>query len=358
MISSRIFIIALLAGICILPNAAGATTFVDPLDAPAVKTVRAVSSLLMAVVRSGDRRLVAVGQLGNIVLSDDAGKTWTQADVPLSVNLLSVRFATPERGWATGHYGVILTTTDGGQHWHRQLDGREANRLIHDYYRRRVAAGEESMERYLRAADLDYQNGPAQAFLDAWFTDTHTGYAVGSFGLIMRTDDDGKTWTPWMDRVDNPAALHLNAILGAEAGLFIASERGTVFRLDETQQRFVPTHTGYKGTFFGLVGDRDYVMAFGLHGNAYKSKDAGKHWLPVVTGTQSNINGGTILDDGRVVLVCQSGEVLVSRDHGDHFAVLPSHSGEALTAVSEISGNKIAIVGQGGLHVESLGNAP
>ena len=39
-----------------------------------------------------------------------------------SVLITSVDFANAEKGWATGHHGVILTTEDGGQ-WTRQLDG-------------------------------------------------------------------------------------------------------------------------------------------------------------------------------------------------------------------------------------------
>jgi photosystem II stability/assembly factor-like uncharacterized protein len=150
--------------------------FVDPLDEPSVRSALPARRLLNAAAVAGTR-LVAAGQRGHIVVSDDRGKTWTQAEVPVSADLTGLSFPTAQRGWAVGHDGVVLVTTDGGMSWTRQLDGR------------RIQAG-------LPLEQL--------SLLDVWFDDEKSGTAVGAFGLILRTEDGGATWTPWLDRAENP----------------------------------------------------------------------------------------------------------------------------------------------------------
>jgi photosystem II stability/assembly factor-like uncharacterized protein len=118
-------IYALFAGLALLAAPPLSVAFQDPLDTPAVMDARAPRSLLNDIVLAG-KRLVAVGQRGHIVYSDDHGKHWTQAAVPVSSDLTAVSFPTPMMGWAVGHDGVVLATKDGGVTWARQLDGRAA----------------------------------------------------------------------------------------------------------------------------------------------------------------------------------------------------------------------------------------
>ena len=87
-------------------------TFVDVLDTPSAMTPLASRSLLNGIARAGNR-LVAVGARGHILYSDDEGKSWKQAKVPVSSDLTAVNFSTPQQGWAVGHDGVIVRWTEG-----------------------------------------------------------------------------------------------------------------------------------------------------------------------------------------------------------------------------------------------------
>ena len=93
--------------------------FDDPLDSPAAKVQAVAANPSMAVVAVG-RRLLAVGMRGLISFSDDGGKSWRQAQVPLQSDLTAAYFATPNIGWAVGHDGVILRSDDAGASWQRQ----------------------------------------------------------------------------------------------------------------------------------------------------------------------------------------------------------------------------------------------
>lgn len=343
-----------LAGL-LMPSAVIAVqpAFKDPLDSHAVKTERAKTAPLTGLARAGNL-LVAVGPLGRILVSDDSGKTWIQADVPTSADLVAVSFSTPRHGWAVGHHGVILHSFDSGKRWSRQIDGRQTAALIRDYYQQRVDAGEIAMMRHVREAQLNFKDGPTLPLLDVWFENEKAGFAVGAFGTILATCDAGATWTPWMDRVDNPESLHLNAIRGIGPDIFIASERGIVFRFDRTRQQFLAMRTGYQGSFFGLVGGKGFVIAFGLRGNAYKSTDGGTTWRRNDTGTDANINAGAVHENGQLVLAAQDGSLLVSKDRGESFARLPFARPTPAAGIAPAGGAGIAVVGAQGVRTHPL----
>src|SRR5438552_4235956 len=84
----------------------------DPLVRGSTLTQRAMSALMTAVALAGTR-LVAVGERGTILTSEDHGASWRQQSAPVSVMLTNVQFATARTGWAVGHSGVVLVTHDG-----------------------------------------------------------------------------------------------------------------------------------------------------------------------------------------------------------------------------------------------------
>lgn len=292
----------------------GTRPAIDPLFTPVVQSNLAPSTQLVGLARAGER-LVAVGWRGHIVYSDDQGRTWQQAEVPVGADLTAVNFPTAESGWAVGHGGVILHSRDGGKTWTKQQDGFSTARLMTSYYQQRLdQAGEAERaqaESFIEQVRLNYETGPEQPWLDVWFENDQHGYVVGSFNLIMETHDGGEHWKPLLERMDNPESLHLSAINAVGGELYIASERGTVFQLDKYTQRFVALNTGYIGSFFGVTGDARAVVAYGLRGNAWRSLDKGASWKQITTGTDATLTGATMLDHGRLAVVSQGGMLLL-----------------------------------------------
>jgi photosystem II stability/assembly factor-like uncharacterized protein len=317
--------------------------FRDPLDQPAARNARLDLAHVNAISRAGSR-LVAVGLRGLVVHSDGAGAAWRQADVPVASDLTAVQFIDAQRGWAVGHDGVVLHSADGGAHWVRQLDGRQAAELLTRHFTALVAAGEAGAAPLLELVRQNYAAGPEQALLGVLFEDALRGWACGSFGTLLRTRDGGATWESAMEHIDNPRALHLNALLQVGGTVLIASEQGTVFRLDAQRARFVPESTGYPGSFFGLAGHGHLAVAFGLRGTAYRSRDAGRRWERLSTGTAAGLNAGALLDDGTLALASQDGRVLLSSDEGDSFRTLAPARASPLTAIVP-AGPGVAVIG-------------
>jgi photosystem II stability/assembly factor-like uncharacterized protein len=119
--------------------AAADTAALDVLDVPALRSPLAPRSLLNGLARAGDR-VVAVGQRGHVLYSDDAGGNWQQAEVPVSSDLVAVSFPSASSGWAVGHDGVILHTNNAGATWSRQFDGRRVGALLLEAYPENASA--------------------------------------------------------------------------------------------------------------------------------------------------------------------------------------------------------------------------
>ncbi|MDB6052153.1 MAG: hypothetical protein JWR17_4899 [Pseudomonas sp.] len=304
----------LLAALCAMALSARAdaqTGFMDPLDRPASSISQLTRAHLNSVTTAG-KRLVAVGARGLIMFSDDAGANWSQAPSPVSSDLLGVNFPTPEQGWAVGHEGVILHTADGGLSWSKQLDGHAASALLTEHFDALAAAGDPTAAVFQEAVKLNYQDGPEQALMDVWFSDENNGVAVGTFGTLFATHDGGRHWESWMERADNPDLLHYMAISGSGSEMYIAAERGVVFKLDPRTQRFIRLETGYLGSFFSIKATSRMIVAAGLRGSAYKSSDGGVTWQTLPTGINVAISDVQSLPDGRFLLAGVDGKVVIS----------------------------------------------
>src|ERR1700687_136600 len=122
---------------------------------------------LNAVVAPVPGSLVAVGDSGTIVRSDDGGKTWTTQCSGTTDDLQGVSFVNAQTGWAVGSHRVfgtdrytqtILHTIDGGDTWTRQ------------------------------------ETGSSWPLYGVSFVDAMTGWVVGAY-RIFHTTDGGATWT-------------------------------------------------------------------------------------------------------------------------------------------------------------------
>lgn len=331
---------------------AAAAGFIDPLDMPAPPSVHLTDRPLRALALAGER-LLAVGERGRIILSDDAGKSWRQAKVPISSDLNAVDFASPQLGWVAGHDGTILHTQDGGESWTLRLDGRRIHSLVVDHYRRRLQAGHADTVRLLEEIGTLMQPGPSSFFMDIAFESAKDGIAVGKFGLILGTRDGGLTWVPLLEQVPNPDYLHLSAVRHIAGRTWIVGERGQAWVRDAGQSVFRLVPVGYEGGLFGIIGDAHFVLAYGMRGNAFRSTDGGRHWSRVETGVASGLSHGMVRPGGQVVLTTLAGQLLASRDAGRSFKPFVASAPTMFTAVIGLSCGPLVLAGLNGVRLQS-----
>jgi len=305
-------------------------------DAPAsdivfsVESAKASKSLMLDVVHAG-ARLIAVGDRGHILYSDDQGQTWTQAKVPTRALLTSVFFVDDKHGWAVGHDAQILASEDGGVTWTKQFE------------------------------DLKRES----PLLDVWFQDVNSGFAVGAYGALLTTTDGGKHWEDVSDRLDNEDQYHLNAIASVkDAGLFIVGEQGSMFRSADGGETWEKLEGPYEGSLFGVIGTAqpNTLLAYGLRGNLFRSTDFGTTWEPVELkaargALEFGLSGGTLLDDGTLVIVGNGGSVISSKDDGETFSVFNRPDRISVSAVTAAGNGNLILAGQGGVRATTPNGA-
>ncbi|MBO1537270.1 YCF48-related protein [Pseudomonas sp. OA65] len=332
---------------------AGSAAVGVPLNTPAMRVPAAQNSVLIDLARAG-ARLVAVGERGLVLFSDDDGQSWHQAWVPVSVSLTAVRFVDAQKGWAVGHAGVVLATLDGGEHWTLQLDGARVAQLELDAAKADQATAADPDAALVRVQNAErlVADGPDKPFLALEFVDAHRGLIVGAYGLALQTTDGGATWQSLMGHIANPNGMHLYAISHQGTRWFLAGEQGYLARSDDDAVSFNQLDSPYEGSFFTLQnrGDGALVVA-GLKGNAFVSRDAGASFQRLSVPMPISFNDATRLADGQLLLVNQGG-TLFRNSEQTGTALLPwgEPLGKPVSSVIEAADGSLIIAGFTGLQ--------
>lgn len=290
---------------------------------------KAVDGLLLDVAYTG-KRYVAVGNHGVILLSNKGADAttdldWQQVQVPVSVMLNRLEFADEANGWAVGHDGVILHTSDGGASWTVQF---------------RDASG-------------------SQAFYDIHVWSGKRAIAVGS-GRAVITEDGGDSW----EELQHPLFdlnWNFNAIgqLSNDC-LFVAGERGLLARSCDDARSWEQVRTPYIGSFYGVLGyGPSGVVVFGMRGHVYVADDVMQldtvdprtwdpymarsvndpwelqalGWRRIGTPIERSLYGGQRYGAHRVVLVGVAGSTVAGDLRYDDLVSLPTSTNEPLSAV-------------------------
>lgn len=359
---------------------------------PAIKSMKVAESLLQDIVRVGDR-LVAVGERGHIIWSDDSGRSWNQAEVPTRQMLNAVFFINDSKGWAVGHDGLVLVTRDGGKTWELQLDGlkfvrqQAADQLPAlqadvDKLKADLAAAErmcevaeeqgkedlsaqdavgsiqdqiDSKEEALSDAEAALKETAAPPLMDVWFADENNGFAVGAFGQFLKTTDGGVLWQSATALLDNAEKGHLNAITGQGKVIFIAAEAGRIYRSQDGGNTWtlLPSPDPENGSFFavGFLGGDQQVLLLGLRGAMYRSKDQGETWKKVDEKLHKNMNTAFMAANGVVLAVGNDGAFLRSRDNALTFQDHIQTDRMTLTSAVEAPDGNYVLVGSGGVKI-------
>jgi photosystem II stability/assembly factor-like uncharacterized protein len=351
---SFVFIMVLVLGLMMCPQLVQASGVSDPLDRPALEVADPSRGVLLDVVQAGTR-LVAVGERGLVILSDDDAKTWRQADkVPTSVTLCAVQFMTPNLGWAVGHAGVVLHTLDGGETWVRQLDGLVAADLALKAAEEAVTskgAEDKTAAEQLAAARLLVADGPDKPFLDLYFKDEKTGFVVGAYGLIFQTRDGGKTWEPWMDRIENPGGYHLYCIRAVGDRIYIAGEMGLFLRSTDGGKRFEQVETPYGGSYFTMTTDaQGGIVLGGLRGNAFRTIDGGATFTKIRVPVSISFSASARRSDGSLIFANQGGFLLQSIDNGQSMNLVNIPRLSSVSALLPLGTEAVVTVGVEGVN--------
>ncbi len=254
----------------------------------------------------------AVGDLGTIRKTTNAGENWSNQSSGTNNLLLSVFFIDQNVGWICGGNGIIRKTTNGGTNWVSQTSGTTS--WLRDIFfineNTGWAVGQE--ETILKTTNggstwstvqTDLQND----LLSVFFTDENTGWAVGYEGTVKKTTNGGDTW--------------------------FAQSIGTYLTM--TSVFFVDENTG---------------LIAGENGLMKKTTNGGSTWSNILIETEENINS-IFLVENYGWSITNNGEIHFSTDGGNSWNFQDSDAYENLYTVHFVNAANGWAVGANGTIV-------
>jgi photosystem II stability/assembly factor-like uncharacterized protein len=266
--------------------------------------------------------VVAVGEGGAIVRSNDAGLTWTMQTSGVTHDLWAVHFWSADSGVVVGDEGTILTTYDAGVTWTARESGMD-----------------KSGARFLfSAASIGHRL-------------VAVGGEVGSYSSVILTSTDrGATWSKQLLReslfLDRIAFVDAN--IAITVGMVLATQGGGIYRTTDGGSSWKEVHSAPE-LITAVAVSGSTVVAVGSGGWVYTSTDQGATW-----NASMELAGADLLDvalDGRNngVIVGDPGVTLVSSDGGGTWTHVPIEGeGFLADAAFDPGGSKVFITGTAG----------
>jgi photosystem II stability/assembly factor-like uncharacterized protein len=230
------------------------------------------------------QKAVIVGARGQILVSHGTYKTlWSPRDSKTKEMLTSLSFIDEKQGWAAGHGGVIVHTTDGGETWEVQRETSPKNLPL----------------------------------FDIQFVSKNIGYACGAYDTLLKTIDGGKTWKSLSTSIDN---IYNGLFFHDAENGFLVGEFGSVLKTSDGGESWNQMNVnGYQGTLFGITFlSRNKALAYGITGKLIMSQDGGANWKDVDLGIKDALFMASVNGDD-VAVVGRSGIILLSNDGAKSF---------------------------------------
>ncbi len=199
---------------------------------------------------------IAVGFGGAMVRTKNRGRTWDEIGTPGPHWLASVDFASSSVGYVVGGKGqgpLLWKSVDGGSTWH-DLSG--------------------TLPLSTRTASLR----------DVVFANETRGFAVGTDGLILETDDGGASWT----QRESGTKVWLRSIRRRGATIEIAG-RGVVLRSRDDGRTWKPLGGGHAKLNDVAFADDERGWATNFDGQIMETTDAGRTWREVFKQSELTI---------------------------------------------------------------------
>ncbi|MFK3973356.1 WD40/YVTN/BNR-like repeat-containing protein [Pseudomonas sp. NPDC087358] len=261
-------------------------------------------------------RVIAVGERGSILLSDDQGVSWQPASVPTQRNatLTAVIALDDKRLLAVGHDGWILRSVDAGSSWQ----------------------------------ETRYDGDLGEPLLGIWSGGGDKVLAFGSFGKFYQSGDAGQTWTPQPLDIDS---AHLYGMAGADDGRrMLVGEQGLVLRTTDNGQHWQTLAPFYSGSLFGVVRlSAENWVTYGMRGHVFVSHDFGQSWTQVKLGNQLPLYGHVVLPDHAGLVIVGAGSSMVRLDARGALIGVTRLAGLGTLTSATMVGSRLLVGGERGV---------
>ena len=239
--------------------------------------------------------------------------------------LLDVQMQASGEVWAVGHVGKLLHSINFGKDW-ELMDAKTIKGFFSVFFvtpEKGWITGESGLILYTEDRGKTWtQQGKDvtdQPLLKSFFLNEDKGWAVGSFGTVLTTDDGGANWR----KTGFSRDMTFNDVHFFDENLgYAACEFEMVLETrdgGETWAELMEQGWGDLGNYFGIAMlNRQKAVVVGTSGNIKYTNDGGKTWE---TAENNELNKSTLLkvaffNDKQGVAIGLDGAMVFTKDGG------------------------------------------
>ncbi|MEO6358661.1 MAG: YCF48-related protein [Ferruginibacter sp.] len=254
---------------------------------------RYTATLINGISLIDTGKIVAVGDNGYIIKSNNGGQSWKNITTFSSSFLKAVQFPTDTIGYVVGSSKTILKTEDQGESW------------------------------FPLYVDINEPPFSAPDFNDLYFFNKNRGYVAGDFGNLAFTNDGGRSWK---DTVLGFQKLNGITFINDSTGFVCGMGSGLYKTINsgQTWLSVAPSFLGVTETFTKVrFVNSSTGFAVGDNGLCLKTTDAGIHWTKINTPSSAGFLDICFLNEtkGFIAVAGSSGLVLQTNDGGISWSV-------------------------------------
>ena len=157
--------------------------------------------------------------------------------------------------------------------------------------------------------------GPTSNQLSSlYFADSTTGWAVGEYGTVVKTQDGGESWRlieiPWQNTL---ADVHFPT----PAAGFIVGENGLILKSVDGGESWTKKEIRFTNNLRRvLFRDSRQGWAIGEKGLILHSGDGGESWQQQVSNSSAELKGIALVDDSTLCVTGKNKTLLLTHDRG------------------------------------------
>jgi photosystem II stability/assembly factor-like uncharacterized protein len=224
------------------------------------------------------------GSRGKIFRSEDNGKTWQEIPSGTRKTLYSVSFPDSKTGWIAGQSGMILHTIDGGRSWSEQNSGTEKHLFAISFSdtQHGCAVGDWGIIVVTDDGGLSWKDASIEEdviLYDIYTADSQNGCAVGEFGRIFQTSDGCQNWMEIES--PNPAGLSLFCMSHDNDSLYAGGLDGLILYSNDVGKTWQRASNGVNKSIYGISVQGETGWAVGDSGTVLHTEDSGKSWQQI-----------------------------------------------------------------------------
>ena len=284
---------------------------------------------------------VACGQGGIIARTTDGGITWTDQQIAnYYAGLASIGFANERVGYTVGlltgsdttsQGPICLRTTDCGQSWairsFRVPLGTLAIHVVDSLTVLSIGSREifVTTDGAITWQMASISSPPVSSLSAISISATGSGFAVGDFGMILRTIDGGDTWSHQSSRLDRPYYYVSGVAFPSRDTGTVVSSYGVIYRTTTggstwENQLNDSTILGLSDASFTSVNTETVV---GWNGTILRTSNAGELWTRQLSGTTNHLRAVHFPNPKTGYIVGWRGTFLRTTDGGSIWEYLP-----------------------------------